>query len=63
VGGCDPDLNQDGNADQDDVTYLINVVGGGANPAGVDADFNGDGNADQDDVSALISVIAGGACP
>jgi hypothetical protein len=45
------------------VTYLINVVGGGANPAGVDADFNGDGNADQDDVSALISVIAGGACP
>jgi hypothetical protein len=60
---CDPDLNQDGNVDQDDVAYLINVIGGGANPAGIDPDFNRDGNADQDDVSALINVVAGGACP
>ncbi|MCC6951825.1 MAG: hypothetical protein IT433_10315 [Phycisphaerales bacterium] len=60
---CDPDLNQDGNVDQDDVTYLINVVGGATNPTGIDPDFNRDGNVDQDDVSALISVVAGGACP
>jgi hypothetical protein len=60
---CDPDMNQDGNADQDDVAYLINVVGGGDNPTGIDPDFNRDGNADQDDVLALLNVIAGGACP
>jgi hypothetical protein len=60
---CDPDLNQDGNVDQDDVAYLVNVVGGGGNPSGIDPDFNMDGNADQDDVAALINVIAGGPCP
>jgi hypothetical protein len=60
---CDPDLNQDGNADQDDVSYLIDVIAGGPNPTGIDPDFNGDGNVDQDDVSALINVIAGGPCP
>ncbi|MCE7975166.1 MAG: hypothetical protein DYG92_12715 [Leptolyngbya sp. PLA1] len=60
---CDPDLNQDGNVDQDDVSYLINVVGGGENPSGIDPDFNQDGNVDQDDVSALINVVAGGPCP
>ncbi|MFZ2872943.1 MAG: dockerin type I domain-containing protein [Phycisphaerales bacterium] len=60
---CDPDVNQDGNVDQDDVTYLINVVGGGANPTGIDPDFNQDGNVDQDDVSALINTVGGGGCP
>jgi hypothetical protein len=60
---CDPDYNQDGNSDQDDVAYLINVIGGGPNPTGRDPDFNGDGNADQDDVGALINVVAGGPCP
>jgi len=60
---CDPDYNQDGNVDQDDVSYLINVIGGGPNPSGVDPDFNRDGNADQDDVTALINVVAGGPCP
>jgi hypothetical protein len=60
---CDPDLNQDGNVDQDDVSYLINVISGGGNPSGIDPDFNRDGNADQDDVAALINVIAGGPCP
>jgi hypothetical protein len=60
---CDPDVNQDGNVDQDDVTYLINVVGGGGNPTGIDPDFNQDGNIDQDDVSALINTIGGGGCP
>jgi hypothetical protein len=60
---CDPDVNQDGNVDQDDVAYLINVVGGGPNPTGIDADFNLDGNMDQDDVAALINVVAGGPCP
>lgn len=61
--GCDPDYNQDGNADQDDIMYLINVIAGGPNPTGLDPDYTHDGNADQDDVLALINVIAGGACP
>jgi hypothetical protein len=60
---CEPDLNQDGNVDQDDIAYLINVISGGENPTGIDPDFNQDGNADQDDITALINVIAGGACP
>ncbi|MCE7973311.1 MAG: hypothetical protein DYG92_03150 [Leptolyngbya sp. PLA1] len=60
---CDPDFNQDGNSDQDDVQYLTNVVAGGENPTGRDPDFNQDGNVDQDDVQALINVVAGGECP
>jgi hypothetical protein len=60
---CDPDVNRDGNADQDDVAYLVEAIGGGANPHGVDPDFNRDGNADQDDVAALINAVAGGPCP
>jgi hypothetical protein len=60
---CDPDVNQDGNVDQDDVAYLINVVGGGPNPTGIDPDFNQDGNVDQDDIAALINVVAGAPCP
>ncbi|MCE7973777.1 MAG: hypothetical protein DYG92_05525 [Leptolyngbya sp. PLA1] len=60
---CDADVNQDGNVDQDDVGYLINVVGGGENATGIDPDFNHDGNTDQDDIAALIGVVAGGDCP
>jgi hypothetical protein len=60
---CDPDYNQDGNADQDDVRYLVDVIAGAPNPTGRDPDFNLDGNADQDDVRALVNVIAGGPCP
>jgi hypothetical protein len=60
---CDPDVNQDGNVDQDDVAYLINVVGGGPNPTGIDPDFNQDGNVDQDDIAALINTVGGGGCP
>ncbi|MFZ2875688.1 MAG: hypothetical protein WAZ94_14530 [Phycisphaerales bacterium] len=60
---CDPDLNQDGNVDQDDIAYLINVVGGGENPTGIDPDFNQDGNVDQDDVGSLINTVGGGGCP
>ncbi|MFA6045261.1 MAG: hypothetical protein WC718_09770, partial [Phycisphaerales bacterium] len=60
---CDPDVNQDGNADQGDIDYLINVVAGGANDTGIDPDFNQDGNVDQGDVDALVNVVAGGACP
>ncbi|MBI1191271.1 MAG: hypothetical protein GC200_11395 [Tepidisphaera sp.] len=60
---CDPDVNQDGVADQGDVDYLINVIAGGENPNNANADFNNDGVADQGDVDALINVIAGGACP
>ena len=60
---CDADVNQDGNADQGDVDYLINVVAGGENPTGIDPDFNRDGNVDQGDVDSLLNVVAGGACP
>ncbi|MBI1189213.1 MAG: hypothetical protein GC200_00815 [Tepidisphaera sp.] len=60
---CNPDMNQDGVADQGDVDYLINVIAGGANPTNIDPDFNHDGVADQGDVDALVNVIAGGPCP
>ena len=60
---CEPDANQDGNADQGDVDYLINIIAGGANPTGIDADFNQDGNSDQGDIDSLVNVIAGGDCP
>ncbi|MBI1190873.1 MAG: DNRLRE domain-containing protein [Tepidisphaera sp.] len=60
---CDPDVNQDGVADQGDVDYLINVIAGGENPTGIDPDFNQDGVADQGDIDALVNVIAGGQCP
>lgn len=65
IGGaaCDPDLNQDGNADQADLDYLIDVIAGGQNPTNIDPDFNHDGNADQSDIDALVNVIAGGTCP
>ncbi|MCE7974013.1 MAG: hypothetical protein DYG92_06755 [Leptolyngbya sp. PLA1] len=60
---CDPDLNQDGNTDQDDVRYLVDVIGGGSNSTGIDPDVNHDGNADQDDLASLIDMIGGGGCP
>jgi hypothetical protein len=60
---CLTDLNDDGNVDQDDVIYLINVIAGGDNPTGINPDFNCDGNPDQDDVTALINTIGGGGCP
>ena len=60
---CDSDLNNDGNSDQGDIDYLINVIAGGSNTTGIDPDFNRDGNADQGDIDALINVVAGGACP
>ena len=60
---CDPDMNLDGNVDQGDVDYLIDVVAGGLNSTGIDPDFNRDGNVDQGDIDALIDVIAGGNCP
>ena len=60
---CDPDVNQDGNVDQGDIDYLINVVAGGSNTTGIDPDFNQDGNVDQGDIDALLNVVAGGACP
>ena len=60
---CDPDVNQDGNADQGDIDYLVNVVAGGDNSTNIDPDFNHDGNVDQGDIDALVNVVAGGACP
>ena len=62
IAVCDADVNQDGNADQGDVDYLINVVAGGDNPTNVDPDFNRDGNVDQGDGDALINAVAGGGC-
>jgi hypothetical protein len=60
---CDGDFNWDGNIDQEDAWYLINVIAGGQNETGRWADYNRDGNEDQDDVLALIHTIAGGGCP
>lgn len=61
--GTFADYNEDGNNDQGDVDYLINVIAGGGNPTGHNPDFNHDGNADQADIDALISTIAGADCP
>jgi hypothetical protein len=61
---CDPDLNWDGNADMDDVTFLIHMIAwGDYDSCTPDPDYNRDGSIDQDDVLALIDVIAGGGCP
>lgn len=60
---CDADLTLDGNADQDDVTYLINLIGGADNTSNIDADLTRDGMLDQDDLTRLITLIATGNCP
>ncbi|MDX2131264.1 MAG: S8 family serine peptidase [Planctomycetota bacterium] len=60
---CDPDVNQDGNVDQDDVACLAQVIAGDASCSSGDPDFNQDGNADQDDVESLSQVVGGQACP
>ncbi|MDX2130764.1 MAG: proprotein convertase P-domain-containing protein [Planctomycetota bacterium] len=62
---CDPDVNQDGNVDQDDIACLAQAVAGnpGCLGGGVDPDFNQDGNVDQDDISTLEQVVAGSPCP
>lgn len=62
-GGCDADLTQDGNVDQDDLAALVEVIAGGPNPWSLNADFNRDGVNDQADVQALVTTIAGGPCP
>ncbi len=63
---CDPDINGDGNIDQDDVQCIIDAVAG--NPGCLSGspflpDFNQDGNEDQEDVAAVINAVAGGGCP
>lgn len=63
VPPCNPDLNADGNVDQADVDYIVNVVSGADNPTNIDPDFNRDGNVDQGDVDAVINVVAGAPCP
>lgn len=60
---CEPDYNGDGAVDQDDVSRLLSIVGGGPNDQGLDPDFNRDGAVDQDDVTALVHMVAGGGCP
>ncbi|MFZ2874310.1 MAG: dockerin type I domain-containing protein [Phycisphaerales bacterium] len=59
---CDGDFDWDGNVDQEDVRYLVNILGGAHNETGRWADYNRDGNEDQDDALALIHTIAGGGC-
>ncbi len=60
---CDPDVNCDGNVDQDDVACLSQAVAGNLSCICIDPDFNGDGNVDQDDIDALAQVVAGAPCP
>ncbi|MCE7974320.1 MAG: hypothetical protein DYG92_08375 [Leptolyngbya sp. PLA1] len=61
---CDPDLNWDGNADQDDVALLVDKISRGEwSPCDASPDYNRDGTADMDDVRTLIDVIASGECP
>ena len=60
---CDPDFNQDGNVDQDDIACLAQVVAGDPSCSDMDPDFNQDGNVDQDDIDALAQVVAGANCP
>lgn len=62
VPSCDPDMDANGVADQDDIHYLVNVIGGGDNPTGINPDFDRNGVADQDDVVRLIDAVAGGGC-
>ncbi|MDX2115614.1 MAG: DUF11 domain-containing protein, partial [Planctomycetota bacterium] len=50
---CDPDFNQDGNVDQDDIACISQVVAGDPSCSPVDPDFNRDGNVDQDDIASL----------
>ncbi|MDX2132452.1 MAG: hypothetical protein SFY69_10420 [Planctomycetota bacterium] len=61
--GCDPDFNQDGNVDQDDIACLAQVVAGDPFCSASDPDFNRDGNVDQDDINSLEQVVAGQPCP
>ncbi|MDX2132700.1 MAG: hypothetical protein SFY69_11685 [Planctomycetota bacterium] len=63
VPTCDPDVNCDGNVDQDDVGCLTQAVAGEASCLCGDPDFNQDGNVDQDDISALTQVVGGSPCP
>jgi hypothetical protein len=63
VPGCEPDFNQDGNVDQDDIACLAQVVAGDISCSDLDPDFNRDGNVDQDDIDALAQVVAGQECP
>jgi hypothetical protein len=60
---CDPDVNCDGNVDQDDIDCLAQAVAGNPSCLCVDPDFNQDGNVDQDDIAQLAQVVAGSPCP
>ncbi|MDX2132060.1 MAG: hypothetical protein SFY69_08410 [Planctomycetota bacterium] len=60
---CEPDFNQDGNVDQDDIACLAQVVAGDPSCSSSDPDFNRDGNVDQDDIAGLEQVVAGQPCP
>ncbi|MDX2131883.1 MAG: CHRD domain-containing protein [Planctomycetota bacterium] len=60
---CEPDFNQDGNVDQDDIACLAQVVAGDPSCSSIDPDFNQDGNVDQDDIATLEQVVGGQPCP
>lgn len=58
--GCTGDVNGDGNADQDDITAVIDCVAGAGSLRC--CDVNGDGNTDQDDIAEVINRVSGGGC-
>lgn len=58
----DTDYNQDGNADLNDVTTLLDDIASGNRSSPIDPDYNQDGCWDQGDVDFLINIIAGGPC-
>lgn len=60
---CDPDLNQDGSADQGDLLVMIEILGGGEPPPGFNPDVNCDGSTDQGDLVEFIALVSGGPCP
>ena len=52
------DVNGDKNVTIADVTVLVNIILGKAEPNAV-ADVNGDGSVDVADISAVIDIMAG----
>jgi uncharacterized membrane protein len=60
---CVLDYTLDGNADQEDVRFVLDLITGGPSPYNIDLDLNRDGNIDQDDLRFFVNLIAGGECP
>lgn len=54
------DVNEDGNVDVSDVTFLVSMILG-STPASSVGDISGDGNIDVSDVTQLVSIILSGS--